>query len=124
MPSDRVELDLEYEFVDGKKLTQSSVKIGLQHVAEQRRVPPTGNIEVAEPNGAVSMRSDYMAPPPAYSLVNLEASTNLVLPRRTVGFVFAIDNVFNTRYRDYMNAFRYFSLDRGRNISLKIKVPF
>ena len=124
MPSDRVEVDVEYEFVDGKKLMQSSVKIGLQHVAEQKRVPPTGNIEVADPNGIVSMRSDYMAPPPAYSLMNLEASTNLVLASRTVGFVFAIDNVFNTRYRDYMNAFRYFSLDRERNISLKIKVPF
>jgi iron complex outermembrane receptor protein len=98
--------------------------MGLQHVAEQKRVPPTGNIKVAESSGVVSMRSDYMPPPPAYSLVNLEASTNLVLPGRTVGFVFAIDNVFNTRYRDYMNAFRYFSLDRGRNISLKIKVPF
>jgi len=26
-------------------------------------------------------------------------------------------------YRDYMNAFRYFALDRGRNLSLKIKLP-
>lgn len=124
MPSDRYDLDLEYIFVDGKKFTQSSVKLGLQHVTEQKRVPATGNIEVAAPDGSVAMASDYAPPPPAYTLVNAEASTNLNFSKRALGLVFSVNNLLNTRYRDYMNAFRYFAMDRGRNISIKIKVPF
>ena len=124
MPSDRYDLDLEYRLVDGKKFTQSSVRLGLQYVTEQKRVPPKGNIEVTNPDGSVDMQSDYALPPPAYSLVNLDASTNFMLSNRVVGLVLSVNNLLNTSYRDYMNAFRYFALDRGRNISLKIKISF
>lgn len=123
MPADRFEGQLEYLFVDGKKLKQSSVQVGLQHVTKQTRVPPTGNIKITSSAGIVSMASDYMAPPPAYSLFNFDANTSVVVNKRMVGLIFSINNILNTRYRDYMNAFRYFSLDRGRNISLKIKLP-
>jgi iron complex outermembrane receptor protein len=84
-------------------------------------VPPTGNIEVKDARGNISMKSDYIDPPAAYSLVNLEAGTGLDIKARKVDLVFNIYNAFNVSYRDYMNAFRYFSLDRGRNISIKIK---
>lgn len=124
MPSDRYDIDLEYIFIDGKKFTQSSIKLGVQHVTEQTRVPPAGNIAVTGPDGTVAMLSDYASPPPAYTLANLEASTNIIFSKRAVGLVFSVNNVFNTRYRDYMNAFRYFAMDRGRNISFKIKIPF
>ncbi|MFM1795019.1 MAG: hypothetical protein RL642_1404, partial [Bacteroidota bacterium] len=124
MPSDRYEGELSYVFVDGKKLKQPALKIGYQYVTEQKRVPPTGNIKVVDQNGQESMESDYMAPPPAYGLVNLEASAGFEWMKRKLDVVVGVTNLFNTAYRDYMNAFRYFALDRGRNISLKIKMPF
>ncbi len=124
MPSDRYEIDMDYVFVDGKTLKQPSVKVSYQYVTEQKRVPPTGNIKVTNTNGAVTMASDYMAPPPAYGLVNMEAAAGIEMMKRKVDFVFGVSNLFNVSYRDYMNAFRYFALDRGRNISLKIKMPF
>jgi iron complex outermembrane receptor protein len=65
-----------------------------------------------------------MAPPPAYGLVNFEAAAGMEVLKRKVDVVFGVSNVFNVAYRDYMNAFRYFALDRGRNISLKIKMSF
>jgi iron complex outermembrane receptor protein len=64
-----------------------------------------------------------MLPPDAYTLFNLEAATGIDLPKRRVDLVFSVTNLFDIAYRDYMNAFRYFALDRGRNISLKIKLP-
>ncbi len=124
MPSDRYETDLSYVFVEGRKLKQPSIKIAYQYVTEQKRVPPTGNIKVVSPSGQESMESDYMAPPPAYGLVNVEAAAGMELMKRKIDFVVGISNLFNVAYRDYMNAFRYFALDRGRNISLKIKMPF
>jgi iron complex outermembrane receptor protein len=124
MPSDRYEADLNYVFIDGKRLKQPSIKISYQYVTEQKRVPPTGNIKVVNPSGQESMESDYMSPPPAYGLVNFEAASSMELMKKKIDVVFGITNLFNVAYRDYMNAFRYFALDRGRNISLKIKMPF
>lgn len=121
MPADRYESELEYSFADGKKTKQSYIKMIFQHVTRQQRVPPTGNIEVKDARGNISMKSDYIDPPAAYSLVNLEAGTGLDIKARKVDLVFNVYNAFNASYRDYMNAFRYFSLDRGRNISIKIK---
>lgn len=124
MPSDRYEADLDYVFVDGRKLKQPAIKIAYQYVTAQKRVPPTGNIKVVNQAGQASMESDYMAPPPAYGLVNFEASAGIEMNKRKVNIVFGVANLFNLSYRDYMNAFRYFALDRGRNISIKIKMPF
>jgi iron complex outermembrane receptor protein len=123
MPADRYELEMEYDFIDGKKWKQSYLKLGMQHVTKQIRVPPTGNIEVKDANGNISLQSDYIPPPPAYTLVNLEAGSGLMLKNRRIELVLTVSNLFNTSYRDYLNAFRYFSLDRGRNIAIKIKLP-
>lgn len=123
MPANRYEADLEYDFIDGKKWKQSYVKMGMQHVTEQTRVPPTGNIEVKDANGNISLQSDYTPPPPAYTLVNLEAGSGLMVKNRKLDFVLTVSNLFNSSYRDYLNAFRYFSLDRGRNIAIKMKMP-
>jgi iron complex outermembrane receptor protein len=121
MPADRYETELSYVFTDGKLLKQPSLKIFLQHVTEQKRVPPTGNIKVTDANGNESMQSDYLPPPPAYTLVNLEVSSGVISKKNKVDLVLGVTNLFNVSYRDYMNAFRYFALDRGRNISVKLK---
>ncbi|MEY3432713.1 MAG: hypothetical protein RL131_649 [Bacteroidota bacterium] len=123
MPSDRYQADLSYTFIDGKKLKQSFLSLSIQHVTEQKRVPPTGNIEIKQANGTVIMASDYLPPPPAYTLTHLEMGTTLEIQKRSVSINLSIQNLLDIAYRDYMNAFRYFSLDRGRNISLKLKLP-
>jgi iron complex outermembrane receptor protein len=121
MPSDRYQGEISYSFIDGKKLKSPYVSFNLQHVTEQKRVPPTGNIKITDANGMVSMASDYLSPPPAYTLVNFDAGAGVEMKKHRIDWTFSVQNLFNTAYRDYMNAFRYFSLDRGRNISLKFK---
>jgi iron complex outermembrane receptor protein len=37
---------------------------------------------------------------------------------------FEIQNMLNTRYRDYMNRWRYFADEAGINFSIKLKIPF
>ena len=122
MPSDRYQGELNYSFIDGKKLKSPYLSLAVQHVTEQKRVPPTGNIKVTDVNGQTKMSSDYIAPPSAYTLVNFDAGTGIEWKNRRLDWTFSVQNLFNTAYRDYMNAFRYFSLDRGRNISLKLKI--
>jgi iron complex outermembrane receptor protein len=70
------------------------------------------------------MESDYAPPPPGYTLAGFEAGTDIDVKHRSMTIILGVTNMLNTRYRDYLNAFRYFSDDMGRNISLRVKVPF
>lgn len=124
MPPDRGELALEYQFSDSRKWKQSYLKAGGLYVARQSRVPETGNIEVKHQDGSITMESDYLPPPDAYFLMSIEGGTDLILGGRPVSFILGVTNLLNAKYRDYMNAFRYFSDETGTNISLRVKVPF
>jgi iron complex outermembrane receptor protein len=52
---------------------------------------------------------DYKPAPPAYQLTNL---------------FFKIDNLFDIKYRDYLNFQRYFADDLGRSIIVGINFKF
>lgn len=80
-----------------------------QQVFRQNRVPEN---------------TDYVAPPEGYFLVN--ASVGLSKKRRnnqSMQVVLDCSNLTNRTYRDYMNRFRYFTDDLGRNWSLKLFLP-
>lgn len=124
MPADRYEGSAEYLFEDGSRFSKTYVKVSVGHVTEQTRVPATGNIKVEHADGTVTMESDYAPPPPAYTLVGFEAGTDLDVRHRNMTIIFGVSNLFNVAYRDYLNAFRYFADDMGRNISLRLKIPF
>lgn len=123
MPADRYEAGAEYVFKDGQKLRQSYLKLFVQQVQRQTRVPATGNIELVV-NGGTIKAPDYAPPPAAYTLTGLEAGTKLEVDHRDISIILSVSNLFNVNYRDYLNAFRYFADDMGRNISLRVKVPF
>ncbi len=123
MPADRYEGGLEYLFKDGRQIRETYLRGTIQHVRRQTRVPATGNIELPVAGGVIKA-SDYAAPPPAYTIVGLEAGTHLDVRHRDLSIILSVTNLLNVRYRDYMNAFRYFADDMGRNVSLRVKVPF
>lgn len=107
-PADRYDLGITYKHPGNKKWKGNYAGIRFQYVAKQWRVPD---------------EEDYLAPPDAYFLVNLEAGTIMNLGNQIVEVNAGVTNLFNVKYRDYMNRFRYFADDVGRNIFLKIKVP-
>lgn len=121
MPADRYEAAVEYNFGNARKLNETYVGVNSTWVLQQTRVPATGNIEVP---GTTVKQSDYLNPPPAYLLIGFEAGTKLKWKHNNVSFILAVTNLLNKAYRDYMNSFRYFSDEMGRNISLRIRIPF
>jgi iron complex outermembrane recepter protein len=121
MPADRYEAQVTYNFTNFKKLNETYLSLSSVYVLRQTRVPAAGNIEVP---GSTSKQSDYLAPPPAYFLLNVEAGTKLKMKHNNWNLILAVTNLTNLAYRDYMNAFRYFSDEMGRNISLRLKIPF
>lgn len=101
IPSDRLESSLKYDF----KKQGAFISIGNALVARQTRV---------------ETNSDFLAPPPAYSLWKADAGINI--NKVTLGL--SLSNAFNVAYREYLNRFRYFTDDMGRNISVRVKYLF
>ncbi|WP_254423411.1 TonB-dependent receptor [Algoriphagus sp. A40] len=108
IPSDRMDWGISYAF--GKSSNPESDKITLANVlvARQNREP------------------DYdLAPaPPSYALFNLGYQKKLQLAKNQFNIGLQVNNVFNTEYKEYMNRFRYFTADMGRNILLKLNYQF
>jgi len=70
------------------------------------------------------LNSDYVAPPKGYFLMNIDLGTSFKIKNQEVAINFSVNNLANTVYRDYLNRFRYYSNELGRNFTLRIKVPF
>lgn len=109
MPSDRAELGLTWNFRDGRKMKEMYVTARCKAVAKQYRT--SGN-------------TDYAPPPDAYFLAGLEAGTDIRTGRQYLTLVLAVENLLNHTYRDYMDRFRYYSDAMGRNVSVRLQIPF
>ncbi|MGA0560427.1 TonB-dependent receptor [Larkinella sp. VNQ87] len=109
-PPNRWENNLRYEPGKWGQLQDVFVGLGNLWVARQNRVPPN---------------SDFTPPPPAYSLWNLTAGFSVpVSDKHRVDVGLTVSNLFNTVYRDYLNRFRYYADDPGRNASVRLKWTF
>ena len=72
----------------------------------------------------VPANSDFVSPPNPYTLFSLDASTTLILGKQKLEVGIGIHNLFNISYRDYLSRLRYYTDDLGRNISLRLRIPF
>ncbi|MCU0323935.1 MAG: TonB-dependent receptor [Spirosomaceae bacterium] len=121
IPANRLENGLRFEVPKWK----SSFAISNLYVAQQTRVPtkvifdiPQNEIIFAENGG------DFAPPPPAYSIWNINQNSKFSLNHLNFNINLSVNNVFNTRYRDYLNRFRYFTDEMGRNFAIKLKLEF
>jgi len=113
MPANRLSNEITYSFKDAKKFSDSYVAVEFLNVMQQKNTPD-------ERNG----KQDYKAPPGAYHLLNFNASSAVSMGKTKITIGIGIRNVLNTAYRDYLNTMRYFTDEMGRNISIRVKVPF
>jgi iron complex outermembrane receptor protein len=105
VPADRLEQALQYKYDPAPFLHDSYVQLAHVFVAKQNRYDAAGEL----------------APPPdAYHLLNLSIGTKLMPGRQSLNVNFAVDNLTNTLYKDYLNRFRYYSHDLGRNFVLRL----
>ena len=109
MPPDRFDNSLYY--MPGNADIFANIRIGmtLVSVMKQTRVPEN---------------TDYAPAPEGYTLLNASLSSDIDLFGTPVNLQLTGANMLNKSYRDYMNRFRYYTDDMGRNISLKLVFPF
>jgi iron complex outermembrane receptor protein len=110
IPADRLENSIGYQSrpSDNTK-TESYLKLSHVFVARQDRYQEN---------------SDYTAPPPGYHLLNLNAGISFPVQKYRLSFNTSINNISNTEYKDYMNRFRYYAHDQGRNLILRAMLKF
>ena len=109
IPANRLEHALRYDLASGRLARMAPyAQAALVTVLRQYRAPAN---------------ADYAPPPAAYTLLGLEAG---ITARRgggkDVSIILSVTNALNTRYRDYLNRFRYFTDDAGRNIALRVSI--
>ncbi|WP_026630566.1 TonB-dependent receptor [Dyadobacter alkalitolerans] len=110
IPANRIDNQIKYELPEDAKWHKAYFSIGNLFVAQQKRVPPA---------------SDFLAPPKAYSLWNVQMGTTFnISEKQQLEVGLSVQNLFNVAYRDYLNRFRYYADDMGRNASLRLKWKF
>jgi len=109
IPSDRMSQTLSY----GTKLSRQISNLGIWL-----------RNDLVNRQNRYHANSDYAPPPDAYSLFALGLSSSFALKGSTLNLNLAVENVFNTEYKDYLNRYRYYAHDIGRNFSIKINYLF
>jgi len=63
-------------------------------------------------------------PPAGYGRVDASVGGHLDMFGTHVKFSVACNNLFDKRYRDYLSRFRYFVDDVGRDVVIRMTIPF
>jgi iron complex outermembrane receptor protein len=109
MPADKLTGKVHYIFKNFGKIENLDAGVAVVHVFKQNRT-------YAE--------ADYLPAPEAYTLTSLSIGSDINCKHHSISWSLEAENLFNVAYRDYLNRFRYFADDLGRNITLRIKIPF
>ena len=104
IPADRVVNSLFYSWniPHNKKIV---LGIKYKKVRTQDRVPEN---------------QDYLPPPNGYDIFDMEGGFDFLWRKNHFRVSCQANNIFNTSYREYLNRFRYFTDEIGRNISIQL----
>jgi len=110
MPADRFQTGLKYAFSapDGARKAPF-IRLTMINALEQSRVPEG---------------IDYAPPPPGYTRLDIEAGATFVWGKQAFEIGLSVINLFDTSYREYLNRFRYYVDEPGRNVALRLRIPF
>ncbi|MEM1043685.1 MAG: TonB-dependent receptor [Bacteroidota bacterium] len=117
MPADRLGLSASYTLPSSGALRTPEVGLGATFVREQDRFP----VRLDADGDPIAL--DYAPPPGGYALLGAELSGELRFGGTPVRLSLEVENILNTRYRDYLSRYRYFAHDPGRNVILRLQVP-
>ncbi|MFM7731173.1 MAG: TonB-dependent receptor [Flavobacteriales bacterium] len=85
------------------------IQLYYTYVNQQWRIPQNG---------------EYVAPPKAYSLLQLRLRRSFQWEKYTLDLSMSVDNILNQKYRDYLDAMRYYTDAAGRSVSLNLDLHF
>jgi iron complex outermembrane receptor protein len=108
MPADEYNSSIQLKPNLGKRFKKTVLELNFQYVSQQHRY---------------QIEDDFATPPEGYALLNIKAYTQLNF-KTPLTLFFNVNNVLDTSYRSYLNRFRYFTDEMGRNFTFGIKYNF
>jgi iron complex outermembrane receptor protein len=109
MPSNQFRSEIEYMIPKWKWFENIRLSLDNQYVFQQKNILTS---------------QDFVLPPAAYNLLNLQLATDLKSTKRNVHIFVKAENLLNITYRDYLNRQRYFADDTGINFTIGCRVKF
>jgi iron complex outermembrane receptor protein len=109
MPSNQFRSEIQYVIPKWKSFKNITISLDNQYVFQQKNILPS---------------QDFVLPPDAYNLLNLQLATDLKSIKKDVHIFAKAENLLNVRYRDYLNRQRYFADDVGINFIIGCRVKF
>lgn len=112
MPADRLSLSTSYTSDINDKIREAFISVNGKYVFQQYRIP--ANFD----------QIDYPRPPQGYFIAGASLGAMFMFNKQPLHISLSATNIFNQRYRDYLDAFRYFIDQPGTNVVLRVRVPF
>lgn len=104
---------------------QPYVSLGTQWVAYQNRFADYNfSLNVLENGQEVTKLVDISTPPSSYFLMQIKTGFSLDFFKRPLQLNAKVSNVLNTSYRNYLNRFRYYADEMGRQFQLQLIYNF
>ncbi|MEL6444974.1 MAG: TonB-dependent receptor [Bacteroidota bacterium] len=119
MPADRLELSAGVDLGSWGVLRDVTAETSVDLVREQDRFPTR-----LDEDGVTVIPVDYVEPPEGYALLGFDLGGEIAMGPSVMRVSLSVDNLLDTRYRDYLSRYRYFALDPGRNVVLRLALPF
>lgn len=108
MPADRFKFFNHFHLPLEGVLDNALMELSTTLVRKQTRVPD----------------GELAAPPSGYVLFDLDFSGEINVGSVPVNMSVSVQNLLDTSYRDYLSRYRFFIDDPGRNIILRLNIPF
>ncbi len=106
------------------KLKGLQLSLGSTYVFRQNEFP-NNNFEVFIPETQTTELLDISTPPDGYHLLDFGAEYPFSLGSKSKIVVgLSAENLLNASYRNYLNRFRFYADDLGRNILLNIRINY
>ncbi|HTF80242.1 MAG TPA: hypothetical protein VL947_00900, partial [Cytophagales bacterium] len=127
MPVPQVSSTLKYGLGQYRWLTNNEIELGYAYFFKQIFFPDNIyelNYNTVEGPKSFVIVGDYLPAPKGYGLVHAGANTHIPLGKSTISLFLSFNNLFNVRYRNYLNRMRYYADEQGFNCSLTAKISF
>jgi iron complex outermembrane recepter protein len=134
IPANRIRTGLDYNFTDTNRITDGFISFSALMVNKQYNAPRVitlEQIQIANDHDFDLFKDnpsafDILDAPSAYMTIDASAGFNLPFKNNSssLGIIITASNLLDVSYRDYMNRFRYYADEVGRNVSLKLNFVF
>lgn len=118
MPADQLRASLRYAPRALAGLTSPYAQIGAKHAWFKGVAGPT------EPFADGGSQGFGVASTPAYTVFDVGVGAHVVVGSSELELNLSVENLFDTAFSDFLDTQKGFTLGAGRNVALRVSVPF